>query len=246
MSTEDLQANCTEAAGTLCTMTEPHERLKQIRIARGVATAADAARRFGWDEDTYKSHENGIRGISKKAVAKYAAAYKVSRGWLFFGEGNYDNTPPLDGDSALAFKRIPLLDWGVVTNSANIADAIPSATARAGTASTENFGPLVFALRVADDSMRNLAAGSPHSFSPGDEIVFDPEKAVSPGGYVLARIIARKVTLFRQYRESGYTDRGAKIITLHPLNPNYGDETIIIGETGEIIATLVRHSHDFS
>lgn len=246
MSTEDLQANCTGVPGTLCTMTEPSERLRQIRKARGIDTAAEAARRFGWSEDTYKSHENGIRAISKKAAAKYAAGYKVTQGWLLFGEGNYENTLPLDVDSALAFERIPLLDWGVVTNSANIADAIPSATARAGTASTENFGPLVFALRVADDSMRNLAAGNPHSFSPGDEIVFDPEKPINPGSYVLARIFARKVTLFRQYRESGYTDRGAKIITLHPLNPNYGDETIIVGETGDIIAKLVRHSHDFS
>lgn len=244
--TEKCQLNCTEATGTLCAMREPHERLRLIRQLRGFDTASEAARRFGWNENTYKSAENGTRELSKKTAKAYAVAYKVPLGWLLFGEGSYDGALSLDVKSALAFERIPLLDWSVVTSSANIQEAVRTATGRADTAPSVNFGPLAFALRVADESMTSSVAGARGNFFEGDEIVFDPEKDVTPGNFVLARVFARNATVFRQYREAGYTDGGAKVVTLHPLNPNYGDETIILGETGEIIAKLVRHSHDYA
>lgn len=50
----------------------------------------DAARYFEWNENTYKSHENGVRakrGISDKDLAKYARAFKVNAGWLAAGVG---------------------------------------------------------------------------------------------------------------------------------------------------------------
>lgn len=67
---------------------EPYERLQVIRRQRGYAEATDAARRHGWNENTYRSHENGTRPISKGAAASYAKAYKVPAGWLLYGEGD--------------------------------------------------------------------------------------------------------------------------------------------------------------
>jgi DNA-binding XRE family transcriptional regulator len=66
---------------------EPDERLVWARERAGYKTATDAARRFHWNENTYRSHENGQRGISKKAAAKYARAFKMPVEWLLFGEG---------------------------------------------------------------------------------------------------------------------------------------------------------------
>jgi hypothetical protein len=62
------------------------KRLEQARVARGFATAKEAATFFGWNYDSYAQHENGIRGITR-AVASYAKAYRVSEGWLLTGEG---------------------------------------------------------------------------------------------------------------------------------------------------------------
>jgi hypothetical protein len=69
-------------------MREPFERLRWIRIHRGFSGATDAARRYGWNENTYRSHENGVRAISKKAGDNYARTYKVPYGWLMMGEGS--------------------------------------------------------------------------------------------------------------------------------------------------------------
>ena len=73
---------------------DPDERLIWARKRQGYTDATAAARRFGWNENTYRSHENGQRPISKKAAAKYAKALKVPVGWLLFGEGSM--TPPVD------------------------------------------------------------------------------------------------------------------------------------------------------
>ncbi|WP_430430224.1 LexA family transcriptional regulator [Oceanicaulis sp.] len=63
------------------------ERLKAAREWAGFETASDAARRYGWKEVTYRSHENGQSGIRAPRAEEYADAFKVSAGWLLTGEG---------------------------------------------------------------------------------------------------------------------------------------------------------------
>lgn len=65
-------------------MDEPNERLQQARTAAGFETAADAARRFGWKEVTYRAHENSGRGITR-AAKDYAKAFGVTPEWLLYG-----------------------------------------------------------------------------------------------------------------------------------------------------------------
>ncbi len=64
-----------------------HGRLRETRENAGYAFAKEAARAFGWNENTYSSHENGNRGVSATAAKKYAAAYGVSLDWLLEGKG---------------------------------------------------------------------------------------------------------------------------------------------------------------
>lgn len=60
-------------------------RLKLAREAAGYEEATQAAIRHGWKVPTYLGHENGSRG-QKNAIPDYAAAFRVTPGWLAFGE----------------------------------------------------------------------------------------------------------------------------------------------------------------
>lgn len=77
------------------TMNEASDRLRQLRIKRGFSTAAEAAKAFGWNEHTYKSHENGIRGIKLEAARKYSSAYGTSPAYILTG-GNGADSPAVN------------------------------------------------------------------------------------------------------------------------------------------------------
>lgn len=64
-----------------------HERLRAARAAAGFETAQDVCAAYDWKYSTYVGHENGSRGITTKAAARYASALRVSKNWLIFGVG---------------------------------------------------------------------------------------------------------------------------------------------------------------
>jgi phage repressor protein C with HTH and peptisase S24 domain len=64
-------------------MGERQDRLRQARIAAGFARASDAAQRFGWNENTYKSNENGNAPFSFRKAKDYAQAFGVRAEWLY-------------------------------------------------------------------------------------------------------------------------------------------------------------------
>jgi DNA-binding XRE family transcriptional regulator len=74
-------------------MGERHDRLRQARIAAGFERASDAATRFGWNENTYKSNENGNAPFSFRKARDYAEAFGVRAEWL------YDETGPTQAGS---------------------------------------------------------------------------------------------------------------------------------------------------
>jgi DNA-binding XRE family transcriptional regulator len=74
-------------------MGERHDRLRQARIAAGFERASDAAARFGWNENTYKSNENGNAPFSFRKARDYAEAFAVRAEWL------YDETGPVQPGS---------------------------------------------------------------------------------------------------------------------------------------------------
>lgn len=63
-----------------------HERLQTARSNAGFTKAAEATEQFGWAYSTYAGHENGSRGITRDAAAKYARAFGVSPEWILFGK----------------------------------------------------------------------------------------------------------------------------------------------------------------
>ena len=64
-----------------------HDRLRQARIAAGFERASDAAARFGWNENTYKSNENGNAPFSFRKAKEYAEAFGVRAEWLYDATG---------------------------------------------------------------------------------------------------------------------------------------------------------------
>ena len=67
-------------------MKEPCDRLRELRIKKGYESTAAAAAAFGWNENTYKSHENGERGIKLSVARKYATAFGSSASFILTGD----------------------------------------------------------------------------------------------------------------------------------------------------------------
>jgi len=66
-------------------------RLRWARERAGFTSIRAAALGFGWNENTYKSHEQGIRGsegLKTKHIERYARAFGVSEAWLATGKGD--------------------------------------------------------------------------------------------------------------------------------------------------------------
>lgn len=63
---------------------KPCDRLRKAREAAGFASAAAAARAFGWTVSTYQSHENGNRDLRPAIAERYAKAFRVSPEFLLY------------------------------------------------------------------------------------------------------------------------------------------------------------------
>lgn len=73
----------------------PHDRLKILREYTGYNTAADFARAVGIEEGTYRSHENGNRGVKFNVALNYVALFDVGNTnevatWVMSGDPQPD------------------------------------------------------------------------------------------------------------------------------------------------------------
>jgi hypothetical protein len=94
-------------------------RLREARIAMGYKDATEAAERFGWNVISYRSHENGIRGIKPTVGKRYAKAYKISHSWLMTGEGGMTG-PGIDAE---IMELPPALSAEVLSDVRKLLDA---------------------------------------------------------------------------------------------------------------------------
>jgi SOS-response transcriptional repressor LexA len=93
-------------------MKDAGDRLRELRLKKGFSTASDASRAFGWNENTYKSHEGGIRGIRIDAARKYASAFNSTAAYILTGSDGVNhqsvqsvvNVPVIARVSAGAFR----------------------------------------------------------------------------------------------------------------------------------------------
>ena len=101
-------------------------RIRQARLARGYATATDAARRLNVNIHTYAAWENGNRRPKIPDLERIAKTFRVSYEWLATGLGEggttVQMTVPVTGTIGA---------WGTVSFADNLGDldAPPDATA---------------------------------------------------------------------------------------------------------------------
>ena len=143
---------------------KPHEMLRRARMDRGFKAAAEAARYFGWNVPTYTSHENGIRGISREAAVRYAAAYRLDLSALLGFSVTAANSIEVLGDAALGVWRDKDIDLERNVNAQS--PAVPSVGDR---------GVMRFAVEMKDQSAnRVLAAGDFAICEPIDSDALQP------------------------------------------------------------------------
>lgn len=127
------------------------DRLRDAREAAGFETAADAARRYGWPETTYRHHENGTRGFRLPSAKIYARAFRVAPEWLLFGKGGAERSGvPVVGYIGAGAEIYPIDQGG----SLDEVEAPPGV------------GPEAVAVIVRGDSMWPR-------YTDGDTIIYD-------------------------------------------------------------------------
>lgn len=155
-------------------MNEPRHRLIVARTAAGYDSPSDAARAFREiNKNTLISHENGNRPLSRKAADKYGRLFKVSPGWLLFGEGQPEGEPPPVAD-------VPLISWvsaGELSDQDTVVDFAEFPIVTAADLPDGNW----IALRVDGPSMNKI--------SPPESVIFVnlKDKRLVPNGlYIIA------------------------------------------------------------
>lgn len=135
------------------------ERLVQARLRSKLGGVRKVSKIFGWNENTYKSHDSGRTSFGLNDARKYAKAYKVSAQWLFMGVGDPDDIetePPSTAD-------VPLVSW---ISAGALAE-------QPGVQSLEEFPTIpVIDLPEGDWIALRVEGNSMNKISPPDSIIF--------------------------------------------------------------------------
>lgn len=191
-------------------MTTISERLKQARERANYETAADAARAFGWNVNTYRSHESGVRGVPRDAIVKYATAFNVQSNWLLTGKSDRGAIQP----RPTTIRNVPLVDTTELPRARSLIgeDGMGAELSPALAVPIARAGRRAFAIEMPDDSM---AAGT-KPIHKGDYMVIDPDYPHMPGSYVLVFDPILEYHTVRRWRLVG--DGSAELV---PANQHY-------------------------
>lgn len=231
-------------------MIDSNERLKQARTDRGFMSPTDAARAFGWNINTYRSHENGNRDISKSAAIKYAKAFSVSVDWLLTGveKSGTNREHSIDanvGINQIPIRYVPLLELGQVYMGISSDGFSETDQKYIGVSDLNKLSNDVLAVELPDNSMVENPFVKGVSFPAGDVAVIDKKSKVLPGDYILALVPDIEEALIRKYKAVKVDNDGFAVIELVPLNSDYPTikvegylEEIIIGKIVQRISNI--------
>lgn len=217
-------------------MDQPHDILRKARIKKGYESAEAAAKAFGWNVVTYRSHENGIRGVSgipKEAAKRYAAAFGIPIGQLIAVDSNSTSTAEVAviGEAAFGVWRTNALDREHTKNRKSL--SAPSLSSE---------GKMRFAIKIIDDSVNKLLL-------PGQFAIFiTPSEPIKNNALVVVErtrgdLVERTV---RRYIAAKPTPK----LVSHSTSPMY-QETLLLSdgqggaETVRIIGLVVGTHSDY-
>jgi phage repressor protein C with HTH and peptisase S24 domain len=195
-------------------------RLKQARQLAGLKGPKDVAAKHGFNENNYKAHEAGRNGFSPALAEEYAAAFGVSKKWLYLNIG-----APDDKEEDNTIHVIPLLSMV----SAGLLSRDDVADEAMGTLRISDLPPGDWiALRVLGDSMDRISP-------PESVILVDRrDKRLVPNAlYVIADEEGNST--YKRYRP-GPPPRFEPVSTntsLEPIFPH--QEPVIVGRVRRTI-----------
>lgn len=215
------------------------DEIKQIRLANlktlleqkfagSQARMADATERNPAQiRAILNPHSVGGRWIGEKVARDIELKLELAPGWM--DEPAYAReakaSAPLSGDNFSVGPtirgRVPLIGWIQAGHYTEIVDNFHPGDAEEWVLTTERIRKHTFALRVQGDSMLPR-------FPPGTILIVEPDEAVEPGDFVVARINGDTEATFKQLVKDGGR------LYLRPLNPQYpiipvDDQTNIAG-----------------
>lgn len=176
---------------------------------------------------------------SKRSVfaPQIAAALGVRLEWLISGEGDKlfgkqksNVTPGPDIKTVY-----PLISWISAGTFCDAVDLFQPGDAEDWFPSTKKHSPHTYVLRVQGDSMVSPYPGQ-RTYLPGCLIFVDPERSVTNGCRVIAKLPDQDAATFKCYTEDG----GRRY--LKPLNPQY--PTIEMTPDIQICGVVVSMSLD--
>lgn len=166
-----------------------------------------------------------IKGKTKEVegtnLAKAANVLGVTPLWLMTGKGPTESKQTADiywpsntttGPEPTGL--VPLISWVQAGAFCTAPDLFQPGDAESWLPSFKKMGPHAYALRVVGDSMTS-PNGATSSYPEGSIIFVDPDRALTNGCPVVARIHEDEAATFKIYS----TDAGKHF--LRPLNPQY-------------------------
>ena len=118
---------------------------------------------------------------------------------------------------------------------AGISDMLKiSSSENVSISSKSKIGPKARAIAAFDDSMEDISRQHGSSIRSGDEVIFDPDAALSPGDIVVAKLSNPDRVAIRKYAQ------GKGVARLMAINPFYGEEQIGSPQDGLILGRVVR------
>lgn len=201
-------------------MNTPGDRLRNARRAAGFKTQREACQRYGWNENTYRTHENGPRGISKSAALEYARVFKVSVAWLLTGQEMETEGHDVRSNEeaithgALGVRVVPVValseaaameedDFETLNNKKIDKAALLGA----------HYSRTTRATRMND---RSMTAESMDAIPEGADVIYDRGLKASPGDQVVARVPDVESAIIRKF-----TEPEPGLYVLEPLNKEF-------------------------
>jgi SOS-response transcriptional repressor LexA len=185
------------------------DRLNQ-RMAETGMTQERLAELASVSQTTIHKLCTGKAKESRKLVA-IATVLGVTSEWLQSGKTgvptNVSPGPELKCD-------YPLISWVQAGTFCGVVDLYQPGDAERFVSSTKIHGPHTYVLRVEGDSMVSPFPGQ-RTYLPGCLIFVDPDRSVTNGCRVIAKLPAEDAATFKVYAEDG----GKRY--LKPLNPQY-------------------------
>ena len=196
------------------------QRVKERRKEIGMSQV-DLAKKSGLSQATISAIERDKNRGSREIVA-ISKTLRCRPEWLDTGTGDKERPDTVkinwpDRNTSQGPEpsgMVPLISWVHAGLFCSSPDLFHPGDADEMFPTFKKMGPHSYALRVVGDSMVSPLPGA-KSYPPGCILYVDPDKPVTNGCRVIARIHEDEVATFKIYSE----DAGKRY--LRPLNPQY-------------------------